>query len=142
MPLTTDSQLRQLLEAVQSIAVVGMKADPAEDASRVPAYLQRHGYRILPVNPKLGRVLGEPAASSLRELAGTPDLIDVFRAPAHLPAHAEEILAMRPLPRAVWLQLGIRHDEVAARLEAAGVAVVQDRCIMVEHRRLRIGAPG
>lgn len=142
MPLTTDSELRELLEAMRCIAVLGMKADPAEDATRVPAYLQRHGYRILPVNPKLAQALGEPAVASLMELDLAPDLIDVFRAPAHLPAHAEEILAMRPRPRAVWLQLGIRDDEVAARLEAAGIAVVQDRCLMVEHRRLRIGSPG
>lgn len=141
LPLTTDRELRQLLEATRCIAVLGMKADPAEDASRVPAYMQQHGYRILPVNPKLEEALGEPAVASLTALTLTPDLIDVFRAPAHLPAHAEEILAMRPLPLGVWLQLGIRDDQVAARLEAAGVAVVQDRCLMVEHRRLRIGAP-
>lgn len=139
MPLTTDVELRQLLREVETIAVLGMKDGPTEDAFRVPAYLQRQGFRIRPVNPKLDTVLDEPAVASLADLAETPDLIDVFRAPTHIPGHVEEILAMRPLPRGVWLQLGIRDDTAAARLEAAGVRVVQDRCLMVEHRRLFVG---
>jgi predicted CoA-binding protein len=142
VPLTSDADLRRLLAAVRTIAVLGMKAAPEADAFRVPVYLQRQGYRIRPVSPKLERVLGERAVACLADLAETPDLVDVFRAPEHVPGHVEEILAMRPLPRGVWLQLGIRHDEAAARLEAAGVAVVEDRCIMVEHRRLLGGAGG
>jgi predicted CoA-binding protein len=136
LPLASDAEIRDLLRAVHCIAVLGMKDEPAADAFRVPAYLQRQGYRIRPVNPKLNTVLEEPAVASLAELAETPDLIDVFRAAAHVPGHVEEILAMHPLPRVVWLQLGIRHDEAAARLDAAGIRVVQDRCLMVEHRRL------
>jgi len=136
MPIESDDEIRELLAKTRSIAVVGIKAGAEEDAFRVPDYLQRQGYRIVPVSPKLDRVLGEPAVASLREIREPVDLVDLFRAPQHLPAHAEEILAMSPRPRAAWLQLGIRHDAVARRLEAAGVAVVQDRCIMVEHRRL------
>ncbi len=139
MPLTSDDEIRNLLERVKTVAVLGIKEGAAQDAYRVPAYLQAHGYRILPVNPKLDEVLGERAVARLGELDATPDLVDVFRAPQHVPAHADEILAMEPRPRAVWLQLGIRDDASARRLEAAGIAVVQDRCIMVEHRRL-IGA--
>jgi predicted CoA-binding protein len=136
VPIEGDDEIRELLARARSIAVVGIKAGEEEDAFRVPAYLQQQGYRILPVSPKLERVLGEPVVASLREIREPVDLVDLFRAPQHLPAHADEILAMSPRPRVVWLQLGIRHDEVARRLEAAGVAVVQDRCIMVEHRRL------
>jgi predicted CoA-binding protein len=90
------------------------------------------------VNPKLAgqAVLGVRAVTSLAELGETPDLVNVFRAPQYVAGHADEILAMQPRPRAVWLQLGIRDDASARRLEAAGIAVVQDRCIMVEHRRL------
>jgi len=113
-----------------------MKSEPAADAYRVPLYLQRHGHRILPVNPKLDRVLGERAFDSLLEIDSPVDLVNLFRAPDHVPGHVEEILAMQPRPRAVWLQLGIVHDGAAARLRAEGLAVVQDRCIMVEHRRL------
>jgi len=138
-----DRKLCDLLRAVRSVAVLGVKASPDEDAHRVAAYLQDAGYRILPVNPKLDRVLGRPCAPSLAAAAdvdGAPDLVDVFRAPAHLPGHVDEILALRTPPRAVWFQLGIRHHEAAARLEAVGIAVVQDRCLMVEHRRLLGGA--
>jgi len=136
MPIESDDEIRELLARARSIAVVGIKAGAEEDAFRVPAYLQQQGYRIVPVSPKLDRVLGEPAVPSLREIREPVDLVDLFRAPQHVPAHVDEILAMSPRPRAVWLQLGIRHDEAAQRLEAAGIAVVQDRCIMVDHRRL------
>jgi hypothetical protein len=132
----TDSELAELLRGVQSVAVVGIKADPGEDAHRVPRYLQACGYRILPVSPKCSEVLGERCVATLAELREPVDLVNLFRAPQHVAAHAEEILALRPLPRAVWLQLGIRDDASAERLEAAGVRVVQDRCLMVEHRRL------
>jgi hypothetical protein len=98
--------------------------------------MQAHGYRILPINPKLKSVLGERALASLAEIRGGVDLVNAFRAPQHVPAHADEILALSPRPLAVWLQLGIAHAQAAARLEAAGIAVVQDRCLMVEHRRL------
>jgi predicted CoA-binding protein len=132
----SDEELRDLLARTRTIAVVGIKAGDEDDAYRVPAYLQRAGYRIVPVSPKLDRVLGEPVVASLREVREPVDLVDLFRAPQHVPAHVDEILAMSPRPRAVWMQLGIRHDESARRLEAAGIAVVQDRCIMVDHRRL------
>ncbi len=131
-----DSALRALLREVRTIAVVGMKDGETDDAFRVPCYLRSHGYRILPVNPRLDRVLGEPAVASLGEVSEPVDLVNVFRAPRHLPAHAEEILALRPLPRAVWLQLGVEHPEAEQRLRDAGLTVVQERCIMVEHRRL------
>lgn len=131
-----DALLRELLADVKTIAVVGMKDDESEDAFRVPRYLQEHGYRIRPVNPKLGRVLGERAVASLSDLDEPVDLVSLFRAPDHIPAHVDEILAMDPPPRAVWMQLGIVHGGAAARLRAAGITVVQDRCIMVDHRRL------
>jgi predicted CoA-binding protein len=131
-----DAALRDLLAQTRNIAVVGIKAGPRDDAYRVPRYLQARGYRILPVNPKLERVLGEPAVASLAELREPVDLVDLFRAPAQLAGHVEEILALDPAPRGVWLQLGIRHDAAAARLCDAGIAVVQDRCLMVEHARL------
>jgi len=135
-----DERLRALLGRVRTIAVLGIKDDPGEDAFRVAAHLQGAGYRILPVNPKLERVLGEPCAPRLAALGESPDLIDVFRAPHHLPGHVDEILTLPTLPEAVWFQLGIRHDDAAARLARAGIEVVQDRCLMVEHRRLRPGA--
>ena len=131
-----DSLLREIFERCRTIAVVGIKAGASDDAFRVPHYMQQHGHRIVPVSPKLDRVLGERCFASLRELHEAIDLVNVFRAPQHLPAHVDEILAMDPRPFAVWFQLGIRDDASAARLRAAGVAVVQDECLMVEHARL------
>ena len=134
--MTSDADLRKILERCRSIAVVGVKAGAEDDAFRVPRYMQAHGYRILPVSPKLAHVLGERAFPSLAAVDTPIDLVNLFRAPQHLPAHADEILALDPLPFAAWFQLGIRHDESAGRLRDAGLRVVQDRCLMVEHRRL------
>jgi len=131
-----DSLLREIFDRCRTIAVVGIKAGVDDDAFRVPHYMQQHGHRIVPVSPKLDAVLGERCVASLRELREPVDLVNLFRAPQHLPAHVDEILAMDPLPFAVWFQLGIRDDASAARLRAAGVRVVQDACLMVEHARL------
>ena len=133
--------LLDLLRRAHTIAVLGIKAGERDDAFRVPRYLQQQGYRILPVSPKLERVLGEPCVPSLADLAEAPDLVILFRASAHVPAHAEEILALPRRPLGVWLQLGIRHPEASARLAAAGITVVEDACSMVEHARLFGGRP-
>jgi hypothetical protein len=133
---TTDDELRDVLAHGHAIAVIGIKAGADDDAFRVPLYMQQHGHRIIPVSPKLDEVLGERVLRSLAEVRERVDLVNVFRAPQHLPAHVDEILALDPLPYAVWLQLGIRHDESAARLREAGICVVQDKCLMVEHARL------
>ena len=138
----SDSQeaLRSLLTSARTIAVVGIKDRESADAYRVPLYLQANGYRIVPVNPRLERVLGEPCRDSLREIVEPIDIVDLFRATDHIPGHCDEILAMEPRPRAVWMQLGIHHGASAARLRAEGIAVIEDACIMVEHRRL-LGTP-
>lgn len=136
MSSAADAELRALLLRVRRVAVVGIKADASEDSHRVALYLQQRGYRILPVNPGVVSVLGEVSRPWLGAIDEPIDLVDVFRAPRHLPAHAEEILGLAPRPLAVWFQLGIRDDGVAARLEAAGIRVLQDCCLMVEHRRL------
>ncbi|MCX5740069.1 MAG: CoA-binding protein, partial [Proteobacteria bacterium] len=119
-----DSLLREIFDRCTSIAVVGIKAGAGDDAFRVPQYMQQNGYQILPISPKLDAVLGERCVASLRDLREPAELVNLFRAPQHLPAHVDQILAMDPLPFAVWFPLGIRHDESAARLRAAGVRVV------------------
>jgi hypothetical protein len=132
-----DEELSEILSESRSVAVVGIKDREGEDAYRIPKYMQDHGYRIIPVNPKLDSVLGERAYASLSEIGQEPvDVVNLFRASSHVPAHVDEILAMSPAPSAVWMQLGIHHGPSAARLRAAGIKVVQDRCIMVDHRRL------
>lgn len=132
----SDENLKALLESARTVAVVGIKDRESEDAFRIPQYLQRAGYRIVPVNPKLATVLQEPCKASLALVDRPVDIVNLFRASEHVPAHVDEILAMKPLPRAVWMQLGIHHGPSAQRLRDAGIEVVQDRCIMVDHRRL------
>ena len=133
-----DAALTRILREAHTIAVLGAKAQPSEPAHYVPAYLAREGYRVLPVNPTLAgtQVLGEPVVPTLADLSGPVDVIDVFRRPEYLPGHATEILALAWRPAVVWFQLGIRHDGAAQRLARAGIRVVQDRCMMPEHRRL------
>ena len=140
MPIEDDPGLRRILERDRHIAVLGIKNGPGDDAWRIPAYMQQQGYTVVGINPKLDEVLGAPCVPRLADLAEAPDMIDVFRASEHIAGHVEEILALPVLPRSVWLQLGIRDDASATRLEARGIEVVQDRCLLVEHRRLL--APG
>jgi len=104
----------------------------------VPTYLKARGYRILPVNPTRAgeRILGESVVATLADLPGPVDAIEVFRRPEFLPGHVSEILRLPWKPAVVWFQLGIRHDAAAVELARAGIRVVQDRCMMPEHRRL------
>jgi predicted CoA-binding protein len=132
----SDEELREILAGARTIAVVGMKDGASDDAYRIPLYLQSQGYRIVPVNPKLDSVLDESVFSNLSEVDEPVDLVNLFRAHENIPEHVDEILAMSPRPRAVWMQLGIYHGGAAARLRSAGIKVVQDQCIMLEHRRL------
>ena len=138
----TDEQLRDALRGTKTIAVLGASTNSQKPAHYVPAYLMNHDYKVLPVNPAAagGELFGEAVTATLAEIAVPVDLVDVFRRPADIPPHLPDILAMKPLPKVVWFQLGIRNDEAAAQLEAAGISVVQDKCIKVEHARLLGGS--
>ena len=133
-----DAGLSRILREAESVAVLGAKAQPSAPAYYVPAYLAGQGYEILPVNPRLEGtiVLDAPVVATLADLEDPVDVIDVFRRPEYLPGHAAEILALSWKPAVVWFQLGIRNDDAAEQLARAGIRVVQDRCMMPEHRRL------
>ncbi|MDH5492916.1 MAG: CoA-binding protein [Myxococcales bacterium] len=133
-------EIEALLRECRTIAVLGAHWQPSRPAFYVPDYLHRVGYRILPINPRLvDRALwGQPVRASLSELEERVDLVDVFRPSRALPGHLEELLGMRPRPRAVWFQSGIRHDAVAAALIEGGIEIVQDRCTYADHRNLAI----
>ncbi|MEX2542507.1 MAG: CoA-binding protein [Trueperaceae bacterium] len=135
---STQGRISELLLESRTIAVLGASNRTGRPAYYVPKYLARSGYDVFPVNPRhLGETLwGHPFAATLGELEAATDIVNVFRRPADIPEHLDDILAMRPLPRAVWFQLGIRNDEAAARLRQAGLEVIQDRCILIEHRAL------
>jgi len=136
-----DAGLVAILNGAKTVAVLGAKPGAAEPAYYVPAYLRARGYRILPVNPVVaGRELhGTRTVAHLADLAEPVDVVEIFRRPEYLPAHAGEILALPWRPAAVWFQLGIRNDAAAERLARAGIRVVQDRCMMPEHKRLLHG---
>ncbi len=119
----------------RTIAVVGLSDNPLKPSFYVSEYMQQQGFRILPVNPALTSVLGETCYPSLGQLPVKPDVVNVFRLPKFLPGIVDEMLALG-LPN-LWVQQGIVHSEAAGRAEAAGIQVVMDRCIMVEHRLLR-----
>ena len=132
-----------LLSGLRRIAVLGIKPETRADrpAHTVPAYMQRQGYEIIPVPvyyPDVTEILGRPVFRNLRDVPGRIDLVDVFRKAEDIAPHLDDIVAARP--RAVWFQTGIRHDECAQALRNAGIDVVQDECLMVEHRRWRSGA--
>ena len=133
-----DFGLTAIFRESKIVAVLGAKADSAEPAYYVPAYLHSRGYHIRPVNPRFAgcRLHDVDTVASLRDLAEPTDVIEVFRRPEYLPGHADEILALPWRPKTVWFQLGIRHDGAAEKLARAGIRVVQDRCMMPEHRRL------
>lgn len=120
----------------RTIAIIGLSANPAKPSHYVPAYMQQHGYRILPVNPMVETVLGEKSYASLAQLPVKPDIVNVFRLPNYIPAIVDEMLQLGL--HNLWVQLGIIHLEAATRAEAGGIRVVMDRCIMVEHRHLTI----
>ena len=136
--VSDDAGLTEIFRKARTIAVLGAKEGAAEPAFYVPAYLAARGYRILPVNPTLTErsLFGIPVAPALAGLPEPADVIEVFRRPEFLPGHAREILALSWRPAVVWVQLGIRHDGAAETLARAGIQVVQDRCMMPEHRRL------
>ncbi|TFU15134.1 CoA-binding protein [Thermus tengchongensis] len=132
----TDMELKAYLERARTIAVLGAHKDPLRPAHYVPKYLFEQGYRLLPVNPRFRgeELFGAKVVGSLGEILEPVDILDVFRPPEALMGHLEEVLALRP--GMVWLQSGIRHPAFEAALRQAGLLVVADRCLMVEHRRL------
>jgi predicted CoA-binding protein len=137
--LDDDDELGPLLRGLRRIAVLGIRSERFGDrpAHYVPAALAASGVAVVPVpvhEPEVREILGAPVVRSLGEISGTVDLVNVFRRAEDLPAHLDALLALRP--PAVWLQSGIRDDDFARALTRAGIDVVQDRCLMVEHRRM------
>jgi predicted CoA-binding protein len=134
----SDQEALEILRTCRVLAVVGLSSNPQRASHGVSRYLQRSGYRIIPVNPKEREVLGEKAFASLAEVPETVDCVVIFRRPEHVPEIVGQ--AIQKGARAVWMQHGISHAEAAARARQAGLLVVEDRCMMIEHMRLMSGS--
>ncbi|WP_437313599.1 CoA-binding protein [Sorangium sp. So ce385] len=133
-----DARVAELVRGARRVAVLGIKTEAQADqpAFYVPSYLHRAGVEVIPVPvyyPDVKTILGQQVYRRVADVPGPIDIVDVFRRGQDVAAHLDDLLAARP--RAVWLQSGIRNDQVAERLVEAGILVVQDRCLMVDHRR-------
>ena len=131
-----QNKMRALLQQVHKIAVVGAKDAPGQAVDNVGRYLIKAGFKIFPVHPVRQHVWGLPTYKSIGDLPEPVDMINLFRAAEYCPGHAREVLALPWKPLVFWMQLGISSTEATALLEKEGMAVIQDACLMVEHRRL------
>ena len=134
MMITLDSEIRRLLRESRTIAVVGHSDKPYRDSYKIARYLRAAGYRVFAVNPNLTEIEGEPVYPDLQSLPEPIDLVDVFRHARYFPAVVEDAIAIHA--KAVWGQLGVSHPAAEARAHQAGLGVVSNRCILVEHERL------
>jgi len=126
--------LRRILKESHVIAVVGLSADWYRPSYFAAKYMQEHGYRVIPVNPKYESILGEKCYRSLREIPEGIDIVDIFRKSADVMPIAEDAIAIRA--KVLWQQLGVRNESAAAKARAAGLEAVMDRCVKIEHGRL------
>jgi predicted CoA-binding protein len=138
--LTNSAAIGDLIRATRTIAVLGIKPEShaGQAAFYVPAHMAHAGFEIIPVPvyyPEVTEILGRPVFRKLADIGRPIDMVNVFRRPGDIPPHVDDILAARP--KSVWFQLGITNDAAAQRLAEAGIQVVQDRCLMVEERRVK-----
>lgn len=135
--MSLPREIGERLREAKTIAVVGCSPRSNRDSHTVARYLQQHGYSVIPVNPGHEEILGVPAYADLasaKAAEGEIDIVDLFRAPENVPPHVEEAIEIGA--RLIWMQLGVIHEEAAARARAAGIPVIMDRCIRVEHAAL------
>ena len=129
-----ERTIEQILKESKTIAVVGLSANPGRDSHQVASYLKRNGYIIYPVNPNYEQVLGSRCYTNLSDIPDAIDIVDIFRRPEHIPPIAGE--AVKIGAKVIWMQLGIRNEEAAETARRAGLQVIMDRCIKIEHQRL------
>jgi uncharacterized protein len=133
MKISATDEIGELLKRTKTIAVVGLSDSPLRPSYGVSAYMQSHGYKIIPVNPSIKGALGEKAVASLGEIEEKIDMVDVFRRPEYVPELVDEAIRLK-VP-AIWLQEDVIHEEAAEKARKAGIFVVMDKCILKEHRR-------
>jgi len=138
-----EEEIKLVLERYSTIAVVGLSRDPAKDSYRVAEYLKARSYRIIPINPFADEILGEKCYRTLLDvpesLQNTIEIVDIFRPAEDVPPIVDQAIQLKKMygnPRVVWMQLGIVNEVAAERARKAGLVVVMDRCMMIEHKRL------
>jgi predicted CoA-binding protein len=129
-----DYELRKIFEISKTIATVGFSTNPERPGYYVPQYLMEHGFQVIPVNPSITEILGQKAYADLTKIPEKIDVVQIFRPPEAVPAIVDQAIQIGA--RVVWMQLGAANEEAAQRARDAGLTVVMDRCMMVEHRRL------
>ena len=128
-----SEKIRRILRSHKTLAVVGLSAQWHRPSYFAAKYMQEHGYRIIPVNPGYDEILGERCYKSLRDIPEPVDIVDCFRKSGEIPAIAEDAVAIGA--KVLWMQLGVHNDQARARAEAAGLEVVENRCVKIEHGR-------
>jgi len=132
--ITEDSDIKEILENTKTIAILGLSPKPERESNKVAIYLKGQGYRIIPVRPRQKEILGQSVFATLDDIKENVDIVDVFRNPEQILPHAQE--AMRMQAKVFWMQLGIENQEAAMLLVKAGIDVVMNKCIKIEHDRL------
>ena len=130
--MSESDQILDVLKSSKNIAVVGLSSSPMRPSYGVAAYMQSQGYRIIPINPQIPGALGEKAYPKLKDAPEKIDIVNIFRRSEFVPEVVEEAIQLRP--RAIWMQEGVAHEQAAEKARKAGIFVVQDRCILKEHR--------
>ena len=126
-------EIKKLLTTAKTIAVVGLSPDPDKPSHLVAKYLKGQGYKIVPVRPDVQEVLGEKAYASLKDIPFPVDIVDVFRKPENMPEVIDEALKINP--KAIWMQSGISHAQAAKKASDAGIQVIEDHCMLIEHKK-------
>lgn len=130
----SDEQVKSVLEKSKTVAVVGMSDKEERDSHKVAKYLKEHGYKVIPVNPKCKEILGETCYPDLKGVPGHVDVVDIFRNIEAIPAIVDEAIAVGA--GSVWMQLGLTHEEAAEKARCAGISVIMNKCMKIEHARL------
>jgi len=132
--IKNDSDIKHILENAETIAILGLSPKPDRESNKVARYLKDHGYSIIPVRPGQQEIFGQSAYATLNDIKENVDIVDVFRNPEQILPHAHEAVQMQP--KVFWMQLGIENQEAASLLIKAGIDVVMNKCIKIEHGRL------
>ena len=133
--MTLDNETVRILKESKTIAVVGMSKNPDKKAHQIPKYLKEVGYKIIPVNPSVKEILGEKAYASLEEIPEQVDIVEVFRPSNQTPEVVKSAVKIKP--KLIWLQLGISNEESKARTVEHGIAYIENKCLMVEHKKIK-----